>query len=126
MPAVNKMSVVPETVQRDAVAEVKTTVSPEVAVALKVTVPVPRVLFESDENAISCAAALTVMVKEFVVAVAVLLSVTRTVIELVPEVVGTPEMIPVEESKERPVESDPEAIENELPPLPPDVESDSV
>jgi len=60
-----------------------------------------------------------VRVKELVVAVAVLLSVTRTVMAEDPATVGVPEMMPPE-LKDRPEGREPEKRENELLPDPPD------
>ncbi len=60
-----------------------------------------------------------VIVKEFVVAVAVLLSVTRIVIAEEPADVGVPEMVP-DELKERPAGREPERSVKVLPPEPPE------
>ena len=70
-------------------------------------------------------AALTVMVKELVVAVALLLSVTRTVMAEVPAADGVPVMAPVDELMPRPAGRVPVAMAKELPPDPPDDESES-
>lgn len=66
-----------------------------------------------------------VRVKVFVVAVAVLLSVTRTVMAEDPAVVGVPEITPVDEFNESPATKVPFVIEKLLPPDPPVAESDN-
>ena len=67
----------------------------------------------------------TVMVKEDVVAVAVLESVTRAVSALDVSTVGVPEMTPVEELSVRPGGSVPVGREKDFPPDPPEETSDS-
>ena len=52
VPSATRVTVVPETVQRDASAGAKVTVKPLEAVADKLKVPVPKVLFESDPKVI--------------------------------------------------------------------------
>lgn len=51
-PSATKVTVVPETVQKAAFAGAKVTVKPLDAVADRVKVPVPKVLFESDPKVI--------------------------------------------------------------------------
>ena len=80
----------------------------------------PKVVIE-----IVCVALLTRIVKEDVVAVAVLLSVTRIAIDCEPGVVGVPEIAPVEELRVRPPGRVPEASAKVFPPEPPDVLIDS-
>ena len=64
----------------------------------------------------------TVMVKELVVAVAVLESVTLMASDEDPAAVGVPEITPVDEFSERPGGSEPLARAKVFPPDPPEVE----
>jgi hypothetical protein len=59
------------------------------------------------------------MVKELVVAVAVLESVTRTVSDDDPAALGVPEIAPVDELRESPAGNEPLARAKEFPPEPP-------
>lgn len=118
----------PERVQIEGVVDAKVMARPDVEVSVKgrVKEPEPNARSESAPNVIVWLAAFTVMVNELVVAVAELLSVTRMERELLPALLGVPEMTPVEGAKVRPVGSDPEKVLKVLVPLPPDVVSESV
>jgi hypothetical protein len=54
VPALTKVTVVPETVHTPAVADVTATVKPELDVGETVKVPLPRVLFPGFEKVIDC------------------------------------------------------------------------
>ena len=84
----------------------------------------PKVFVAIEKEEREVVALEIVMVKEFVVAVAVLLSVTRMVIAEEPAAVGVPEMVP-EELKERPAGSEPKRSVKVVPPAPPDEGIDS-
>ena len=75
--------------------------------AVRVKGASPKVFEEIVKEEREVVALEMVIVKEFVVAVAVLLSVTRTVMAEDPAAVGVPEMVP-EELKERPAGREPE------------------
>jgi hypothetical protein len=78
-----------------------------------------------EERVIDCDALFTVMVNELVVAVAVLLSVTRTVMAADVTTEGVPVMAPVDALILNPAGRAPDAIANELPPDPPALERES-
>ena len=87
--------------------------------AVRVKGESPKVLVERvNEERSGCALA-TVMVKELVVAVAVLESVTRTVSDDDPAALGVPEIAPVDELRESPAGKEPETRAKEFPPDPP-------
>jgi hypothetical protein len=70
VPAARIVAVFPETVQMDGVVEVKVTVSPELAVALRVIGPEGRVTLLNGAKVIVCDAAFTVKLRETGVAAA--------------------------------------------------------
>jgi hypothetical protein len=62
VPSESKLSVVPETVQTEFVAELNVTDNPDDAVADRETEPLVNRLFESDPKVITCSALSTVRV----------------------------------------------------------------
>ena len=127
VPVVTNVTVVPETVQIDVVAEVNATANEldDVAETVKVSVPAVLVLFPNALNVMVWLACEIVIVKLEVVAVVLFASVTLTVMAKLPVAVGVPEIVPVDEFKVTPPGRDPLARANELEPAPPLVEIES-